>query len=439
MGKYSYMNLNQKMIKIRKKIPSLIRKRYSEEVNYDFVKLDDINQFLTPALNRYGVDFDILCESPTQTDASGNLVFLTADGNLWRYEADLEVCWTNADRPEEKITAVLHLIGTNDVADKAKGTAMTYGLKYYLLNKFNIPQNGDEDPDMRGANPTEEPPKEKAASGKKEEKKKKDAAGAREKAGDGYMPQGSLAEGLGDMPEPAGGRPSIDKALRSGNAVSTEKAVGITDKGKQNPNIQQMKGKKDEEAASKEDPDKGIAGVKKTHPQEAERVKQPVHSGLDGQEEEKLPAEKRKDGAPKKAEGETPVSTEKSEKEAFDYPEDDFDFSEEDMSDAESAAEEDAGDGFRSVKDEDEIPFSEEEEETQADSAESEADKVEKAKAVVCNFGFYKGQTLGEMLETPKGWESLKWIATRYKGGNTQMKEAAAILVEAGAYLPNAA
>ena len=64
MGKYNYMNLNQKMIRIRKKVPKLIRKRYSEDVTYDFVKLDDIYECLTPALNKYGVDFDIL---PMQT------------------------------------------------------------------------------------------------------------------------------------------------------------------------------------------------------------------------------------------------------------------------------------------------------------------------------------------------------------------------------------
>ena len=53
MGKYSYLNLNQKMSKIRKKVPALVRKRYSEEVPYDFVKLDDIYAYLTPALNKY--------------------------------------------------------------------------------------------------------------------------------------------------------------------------------------------------------------------------------------------------------------------------------------------------------------------------------------------------------------------------------------------------
>lgn len=392
MGKYNYLNLNQKMIKIRKKIPALIRKRYSEDVNYDFVKLDDINQFLTPALNRYGVDFDILRELPTQTDASGNLVFLTADGNLWRYEADLDVCWTNADRPEERITATVHLVGTNDVADKAKGTAMTYGLKYYLLNKFNIPQNGDEDPDMRGVKPTENLQQAKDTPGKKEEKKKQAVAGAAEKAVDGYMPGGSLEEGLGDMMEHTGGGSAGDKVLRSGNAISAEKAGNMEDKAKRNPEIQRIQEKKEEEPAPKEEPEDGGG---KTCPQE----------------------------------------------EDFDCPEEDFDFSEEDESGEESLAEENAGDGFRSVRAEDEVPFPADEEGTTPDTAqaEDEDDKVEKAKTVICNFGYFQGRTLGEMLETPKGWESLKWIKTRYKGANTQMKEAATILVEAGAYMPDAA
>ena len=138
MGKYNYMNLNQKMIRIRKKVPKLIRKRYSEDVTYDFVKLDDIYECLTPALNKYGVDFDILSERPTQVDEQGNSVFLKEMGALWRYEADLELCWTNADRPGDKVRSFLHVIGTNEAPDKAKGAAWTYGLKYYFLNKFGI-------------------------------------------------------------------------------------------------------------------------------------------------------------------------------------------------------------------------------------------------------------------------------------------------------------
>lgn len=173
MGKYNYMNLNQKMIRIRRKVPKLIRKRYSEDVTYDFVKLDDIYECLTPALNKYGVDFDILSERPTQMDEQGNSVFLKEMGALWRYEADLELCWTNADRPGDKVRSFLHVIGTNEAPDKAKGAAWTYGLKYYFLNKFNIMQaSGMDDPDMRGTEKEEMPKQE--ASGKAEKETGKD-------------------------------------------------------------------------------------------------------------------------------------------------------------------------------------------------------------------------------------------------------------------------
>lgn len=153
MSKFEYLNLTQKMIKIRKMVPKLIRKRYSEEVPYDFVRLDDIYEYLTPALTKYGVDFEVLTEKPTQVDSSGNQVYLIPFGNLWRYEADLKLCWVNADRPNEKSYSDIHVVGTNEVPDKAKGAAWSYGLKYYLLNKYNIVQANTEDPDMRGPAP----------------------------------------------------------------------------------------------------------------------------------------------------------------------------------------------------------------------------------------------------------------------------------------------
>lgn len=429
MGKYSYLNLNQKMIKIRKKIPALIRKRYSEEVDYDFVKLDDINQFLTPALNRYGVDFDILREIPTQKDASGHTAFLIQDGNLWRYEANLEICWTNADHPDEKSISMVHLVGTNDVADKAKGTAMTYGLKYYLLNKFNISQNGDEDPDMRGIKPEKEPRQEKASSGKGDENKRPNVEEGREKERTGFVPQGSLSEGLGETPEYTDGRRTVSKALRSGNSVSP-KAGNVTDGGNRNPKIQQMRESKDAAADSGKNPEKIPSSEKKENQDEDKFTEQTVRSFSYGQAADSAHEKDRKED----------VSEPEEASRSIDEPkEEDIVFSDEDEPEEENKADEDAGDGFRSVKDEDEIPFTDEEEEIEADSDQSPDDKVEKAKAVVCNFGLFKGHTLGEMLETPKGWESLKWIAARYMGANKEMKEAARILVDADAYLPKAA
>lgn len=81
MGKYNYMNLNQKMIRIRRKVPKLIRKRYSEDVTYDFVKLDDIYECLTPALNKYGVDFDILSRKADTDGRTGQFRVFKGNGS----------------------------------------------------------------------------------------------------------------------------------------------------------------------------------------------------------------------------------------------------------------------------------------------------------------------------------------------------------------------
>ena len=62
-------------------------------------------------------------------------------------EADLKLVWINADNPKDTWEVTLHAIGTNDGGpDKAKGSAWTYCLKYYLFEKFGIDQ-GEDDPD----------------------------------------------------------------------------------------------------------------------------------------------------------------------------------------------------------------------------------------------------------------------------------------------------
>ena len=64
MSKFEYLNLTQKMIKIRKMVPKLIRKRYSEEVPYDFVRLDDIYEYLPRRLRNMEWILRYLPKSP---------------------------------------------------------------------------------------------------------------------------------------------------------------------------------------------------------------------------------------------------------------------------------------------------------------------------------------------------------------------------------------
>lgn len=147
--------LQQKFIELRKAIPTVIRSRTNEEYNYTFANIFDIYRLLVPAMNEHGVNFDIVEEQATKHDQNGDARYVTSytqstsrgERVVWIYEADLVIRWTNADNPKDTMDVTLHAIGTNDGGpDKAKGSAWTYCLKYYLFEKFNIDQGAD-DPD----------------------------------------------------------------------------------------------------------------------------------------------------------------------------------------------------------------------------------------------------------------------------------------------------
>lgn len=141
MKKRHMLNLQQKLIKISKKLPKLIKKHYSDEVDYDFVKIDDIYEILNPAFAKYHICIQEMEEKDSKTEFK--------DGR-WIYTSELYFCLVNADQPAEREPVHIHLIGDHeDSPAKAQGAAWTYGLKHFLLYKFQIKQVS-EDPDMKG-------------------------------------------------------------------------------------------------------------------------------------------------------------------------------------------------------------------------------------------------------------------------------------------------
>lgn len=149
------LTLAQKFVKLREAIPEITQKKHSPNVKYKFAKIFDIYELLTPAMNEYGVNFDIVGEKATRHHDNDDEMYYhyyeqkTQSGTriVWVYEADLTIRWTNADDPEDTLEVTLHAIGTNDGGpDKAKGSAWTYALKYYFFEKFGIDQ-GEDDPD----------------------------------------------------------------------------------------------------------------------------------------------------------------------------------------------------------------------------------------------------------------------------------------------------
>jgi len=149
------LTLEQKFVELRKAVPAIVQKQHSDGVKYKFAKIFDVYQLLAPAMNTYGVNFDVIGEAATNHKENGDPLYYssfqqqTRNGPrmVWVYEADITIRWTNADNPEDRQEITLHALGTNDGGpDKAKGSAWTYALKYYLFEKFNIDQ-GEDDPD----------------------------------------------------------------------------------------------------------------------------------------------------------------------------------------------------------------------------------------------------------------------------------------------------
>ena len=123
------MNLAQKFVELRRACPEIIKKQHSDGVKYKFAKIFDVYELLAPAMNEWGVDWDIVKEEATRHYDNGDAKFYdsfiqrTKNGDrvVWVYEADITLRWINVDNPEETLEITLHALGTNDGGpDKAK-------------------------------------------------------------------------------------------------------------------------------------------------------------------------------------------------------------------------------------------------------------------------------------------------------------------------------
>lgn len=207
-------SLQKRILEVREQIPALSKKNYSEEVNYDFTKIDDIYRYLTPAMNSAGVNMDLVSEKATRTADNGDPVYVSRiEGtNCWLYEADITLVWTNVDDPADKETVTLHAIGTNEMPDKAKGSALTYCLKYYFFIKFAINQGG-EDPDMY------------SMKGETDARKEKGYAAVQDKAGHASKREGKATT----VPAAEAGRKSAKTGTADAPGDSHKKITSLED------------------------------------------------------------------------------------------------------------------------------------------------------------------------------------------------------------------
>lgn len=456
------MNLQQKLIAISNEMPKLLKKHYSDEVDYDFVKIDDIFELLNPAFTKY----HICLQELEETDATYSKV----DGS-WIYTAKLTFFIVNADCLDEKERVSIQLVGDHlDSPAKAKGAAWTYGFKYFFLYKFRMKQE-TEDPDMKGT-PPNGPDKSKGnAEQKKIEvpvKPQKSAKESSDVIADSPLSQPSVTDmnqkkenikQVDFLPDPAdflkeneaedtGEDAECHEVEREEQqSLEVTETSGSLNTEEETKNLGDMSTEfleSDDEGTSEHPPTKDLKTDKAVQePEKKENV-----SG------EKINEEKKE---------ETKSSSLKSQKNEEDFgqmnlldfsahqpePSEKQETKSNEAKTAEGSRETDKeadrkegsiisghSEDFEEVKEE--VPFEEVDEDDfflqlQRDM-ESEMEKIpltiEEAKKVICPYALFEGKTFGEMLGTEAGYRQLQWFAKEYRGSDFKMKEAAQLLLE---------
>ena len=457
------MNLQQKLIAISNEMPKLLKKHYSDEVDYDFVKIDDIFELLNPAFTKY----HICLQELEETDATYSKV----DGS-WIYTAKLTFFIVNADCLDEKERVSIQLVGDHlDSPAKAKGAAWTYGFKYFFLYKFRMKQE-TEDPDMKGTPPNgPDKSKEKAEQKKtkvpvKPQKPEKESSDV---IADSPLSQPSVTDmnqkkenikQVDFLPDPAdflkeneaedtGEDAECHEVEREEQqSLEVTETSGSLNTEEETKNLGDMPTEfleSDDEGTSEHPPTKDLKTDKAVQePEKKENV-----SG------EKINEEKKE---------ETKSSSLKSQKNEEDFGQMNLlDFSAhqpepsekqettegneaktaEESRETDKEADRKEGsiisghsEDFEEVKEE--VPFEEVDEDDfflqlQRDM-ESEMEKtpltIEEAKKVICPYALFEGKTFGEMLGTEAGYRQLQWFAKEYRGSDFKMKEAAQLLLE---------
>lgn len=456
------MNLQQKLIAISNEMPKLLKKHYSDEVDYDFVKIDDIFELLNPAFTKY----HICLQELEETDATYSKV----DGS-WIYTAKLTFFIVNADCLDEKERVSIQLVGDHlDSPAKAKGAAWTYGFKYFFLYKFRMKQE-TEDPDMKGTPPNgSDKSKEKADQKKtkvpvKPQKPEKESSDV---IADSPLSQPSVTDmnqkkenikQVDFLPDPAdflkeneaedtGEDAECHEVEREEQqSLEVTETSGSLNTEEETKNLGDMSTEfleSDDEGTSEHPPTKDLKTDKAVQePEKKENV-----SG------EKINEEKKE---------ETKSSSLKSQKNEEDFgqmnlldfsahqpePSEKQETKSNEAKTAEGSRETDKeadrkegsiisghSEDFEEVKEE--VPFEEVDEDDfflqlQRDM-ESEMEKIpltiEEAKKVICPYALFEGKTFGEMLGTEAGYRQLQWFAKEYRGSDFKMKEAAQLLLE---------
>ncbi|WNE40833.1 MAG: hypothetical protein mread185_000290 [Mycoplasmataceae bacterium] len=136
------LNIHFKINKIQSEIKELIRTEENKFQKYFFFNELQILQLLKPLLDKYHLTL-LLSDDVTQSfihEKEGKEHYV-------KYLKKLEI--VDAEKPDSKLIFNFWAGGQNTDLAKAKGSAETYAIKYFLTKFFLIPVKDESDPDYQ--------------------------------------------------------------------------------------------------------------------------------------------------------------------------------------------------------------------------------------------------------------------------------------------------
>lgn len=146
------MNLYQKLAEIRK-LCEVLRKNKSG-YGYKYVSIDEILARVTAGMKKYGVslipntcdDFSVERQDYVKTKVLKSGDVIDEKNSEMVVHGTIVFTWINDDNPEERVNVRWFATGSQSDPSQAFGSAMTYALRYFLLQYFQI-ATPEDDPD----------------------------------------------------------------------------------------------------------------------------------------------------------------------------------------------------------------------------------------------------------------------------------------------------
>lgn len=141
------VNIYEKLAAIRSMAD--VAAKTKKGFNYTYSDITEILANVTAGMKKYGISLIPSIEPGTSAVRTEEMVNTKVGRTGEVYEqkttevlvaADMKFIWVNDSNPEERIEVPWFLVGSQSDASQAFGSALTYSMRYFLTNYFEIAQ-----------------------------------------------------------------------------------------------------------------------------------------------------------------------------------------------------------------------------------------------------------------------------------------------------------